>query len=125
MSDYATIAKKNWQRLNPSQYQKLENPDEFFQNLAEQAEDQVNQLQLSLAGHDSPNEDLYQKWGRLNAAKQQAEEIVIADLLTPPREQWEDDPETEEDEQPDPTWLAINQRADELMAQYDAEQRQE
>lgn len=120
MSDYAAIAKTNWKRLTPSQYEALENPEAFFQNLADQAEEQINQLQLSLQGQDSPSEDFLAKWGRLNAAKQQAEEIVISEVLTPPRDQWETDLETEEDESPDPTWTAINQR----IAQLDQEATQ-
>ncbi|RUQ19843.1 TnpV protein [Kocuria sp. HSID16901] len=117
MSDYAAIAKTNWKRLTPSQYEALEHPEVFFQNLADQAEEQINQMQLSLQGQDSPREDFLAKWGRLNAAKQQAEEIVISEVLTPPRDQWETDLETEEDESPDPTWTAINQR----IAQLDQE----
>lgn len=118
MSDYAAIAKTNWMRLAPSQYESLENPEEFFQNLASQAEDQIDQLQLSLEGQDSPFEDFLAKWGRLNAAKQQAEEIVISEVLTPPRDQWETDPQ-DESERPDPMWSQINQRIAQLEQEAD------
>lgn len=118
MSDYAAIAKTNWQRLAPSQCEALENPEEFFQNLATQAEDQIDQMQLSLAGQDSPAEDFLAKWGRLNAAKQQAEEIVISEVLTPPRDQWETDPQ-DEAETPDPMWSQINQRIAQLEQEAD------
>lgn len=118
MSDYAAIAKTNWMRLAPSQYEALENPEEFFQNLASHAEDQIDQLQLSLEGQDSPSEDFLAKWGRLNAAKQQAEEIVISEVLTPPRDQWETDPQ-DESERPDPMWSQINQRIAQLEQEAD------
>jgi hypothetical protein len=122
MSDYAAIAKTNWMRLAPSQYEALENPEAFFQNLASHAEDQIDQLQLSLEGQDSPSEDFLAKWGRLNAAKQQAEEIVISEVLTPPKDQWETDPQ-DESETPDPMWTAINQRIAQL--EQEADQRPE
>lgn len=118
MSDYAAIAKTNWMRLAPSQYESLENPEAFFQNLASQAEDQIDQLQLSLEGQDSPSEDFLAKWGRLNAAKQQAEEIVISEVLTPPKDQWETDPQ-DESERPDPMWSQINQRIAQLEQEAD------
>lgn len=92
MSNYATIARQNWQTLAPSTYAQMQqemNLDEHFQQIQEQAELMVQDLMFQYAGQDSPNESYLQKVGRLEAAKKRAEETVRQELLTPPQELWE------------------------------------
>jgi hypothetical protein len=52
----------------------------------EQAEREIQQLEDAIAGSDPPNEDYLTKVGPLNAARQAAQERVLAELiLIPPR----------------------------------------
>ncbi len=59
--------------------------------LGEEAETQVVQLQRDLAGPDPQNETYLEKVGRLNAARNQAEEFVRNELLSPPETEDEDE----------------------------------
>lgn len=55
-----------------------------FAEVGETAAAMVVELTAQLAGPDQPAESYLGKVGRLNAARLQAEEIVRAELLTPP-----------------------------------------
>lgn len=95
MNSYGRHAMEAWKTIVPEEYNRLENPTEFFTQLGEEAADQVARLQIELAGPDSPGETYLQKVGRLNAARSQAEEIVREETLTPHPEPSEE-PEEEE-----------------------------
>ena len=70
----------------------------------EQAESQVQQLAATLAGPDQPGEEYLQKVGRLNMARLQAEEAVLAELV------WIPQP-GEESEEPATDWVTQTMRA--------------
>lgn len=91
MNSYARFAEQAWQTLAPARYQALEDPKAFFSDLGIQAQQMVMELATQLEGPDLPGETYFEKVGRLNAAKMQAEEIVRAELLTPMSEAQEDD----------------------------------
>ncbi|MDQ0636377.1 outer membrane protein assembly factor BamD (BamD/ComL family) [Arthrobacter pascens] len=91
MNKYGMQAQKAWQQASPTHYSQIPDQDEFFTQLGEQAAEQIAELQTKLAGPDPAGESYFEKVGRLNAAKNQAEEIVSHDLLAPPA--------TEEDEE--------------------------
>ena len=91
MNKYGVQAQKAWQQASPTHYSQIPDQDEFFTQLGEQAAEQIAELQTKLAGPDPAGESYFEKVGRLNAAKNQAEEIVSHDLLSPP--------ETDEDEE--------------------------
>ncbi|WP_354174282.1 TnpV protein [Arthrobacter sp. UYEF36] len=76
---------------SPTRYNQIQNPEEFFTQLGEQAQEQVDELQVKIAGPDPKGEGYLEKVGRLNAAKNQAEEIVRYDLLSPPETEGEED----------------------------------
>ncbi|UZJ27060.1 hypothetical protein RHODO2019_19060 (plasmid) [Rhodococcus antarcticus] len=65
----------------------------YFQSLAAEIESQVQDAEDQVAGPDLPGETYLEKGGRLTAARGQAEELVLADLLyaIPPEEEDEDD----------------------------------
>lgn len=106
MNGYGRSAQRTWQELAPMAYAEIEDPESYFAELGEQAADQVGDLTLQMQGPDLPNETYFQKVGRIQAAKMQAEEIVRNDLLTPSRELWQ------EEDEPDRPDLAILQAMD-------------
>lgn len=96
MNSYGKFAQNAWKTLSPSKYEMIVNPETWFSILGEEAENSVDDLSVQIAGHDTPGETYLEKVGRLNNAKMQAEEIVRAEMLTPPPEDQEDEPEDEE-----------------------------
>lgn len=95
MNKYGRHAMEAWKMIVPVEYERLENPMEFFTQLGEEAAIQVERLEREIAGPDTPGESYLQKVGRLNAARSQAEEIVREETLTPHPESSEE-PEEEE-----------------------------
>ena len=97
MNVYGKRAQENWRRLAPAAYAQIPDPNSHFSMLGQTAEQQVMDLTTSLTGPDLPGEEFWHKVGRLTAAKRAAEEIVWADLLTPPAAEWapDQDPELE------------------------------
>ncbi len=94
MNKYAHMAIRHWQTFLPDRFQAIpENEREaFFTELGEQAAVEIEELQMWLAGPDPVGEGYLEKVGRLNAARMQAEEKVLAELiLLAPEEEEEDD----------------------------------
>nr|AXV46527.1 TnpV protein [Arthrobacter sp.] len=97
MNSYGKFAQNAWKTMSPSQYELIVDPEAWFTSLGKEAENSVDDLQVQIAGHDTPGETYLEKVGRLNNAKMQAEEIVRAEMLTPqPGELLEEEPEDEE-----------------------------
>ena len=105
MNTYGKFAQNAWKTLAPSQYALIVDPEAWFTNLGQEAENSVDSLQVQIAGHDTPGETYLEKVGRLTAAKMQAEEIVRAEMLTPQPEDLEEDPD--EDEEPSTTSIVL------------------
>jgi hypothetical protein len=91
MNKYGRQAQEAWKSASPTQYSQIQDPEEFFTKLGEEAQEQVVELQTKLAGPDPQGEPYLEKVGRLNAARNQAEEIVRYDLLSPPETEDEDE----------------------------------
>lgn len=81
MNHYGAQALKHWQTYLPQRYATLTDPNSFFSTLGDQAASQIADLTQQLAGPDLPDEGYLGKVGRLTAAKQQAEEIVLPELI--------------------------------------------
>ena len=96
MNKYGTMLKDQWTQADPEMVAGLEDPEAYFSQLGEQAAEQVADLSLNLAGPDKPGEEYLEKVGRLNMARRQAEEIVLAELQ-PPSYLDADEPEEPED----------------------------
>ncbi len=78
MTDYRRLVAAAYHHAGiPSAQQDPTLPDQIVQAVAD--------LTPQLAGPDRPGEDYLAKLGRLNAAHQQAVEVVLADLLPQPR----------------------------------------
>ena len=103
MNKYGQLARDHWKAVDPDRFAQIRDPQEFFTTLGETVESQIQDLQLQLAGPDpaTPEQGL-EKVGRLNMARMQAEEVVLADLV------WirpAHDEEIMESEDPGPEYL--------------------
>lgn len=108
MTRYQTLARAHWAKYAPARLAALEDPEEFFRILGEQVPAQVSELAVTLAGPDLPGETYLGKVGRLQAARLQAEEAVLAELVwisAPEQSPDEAREEWELDRTPD-SWLA-------------------
>ncbi len=94
MNQYGAQAQKHWQQWLPDRYRTITTPEPFFTELGETAANLIAELQFQLSGPDIPGESYLEKVGRLNAAKMQAEEIVLAEqVLLAPEKTTSYDPE--------------------------------
>ena len=91
MNKYGRQAQDAWKEASPTRYSQIQDPEDFFTKLGEEAQEQVDGLLLKIAGPDPQGEGYLEKVGRLNAARNQAEEIVRYDLLSPPETEDEDE----------------------------------
>lgn len=98
MNKYGKFAQQAWQTLSPDRYAQLEDPNQFFSTLGEEAQNQMVLRWEQLQGPDVAGESTFQKIGRINAAKLQAEEIIRAEMLTPTPEDGFDEEEGFDDE---------------------------
>lgn len=90
MNSYGQEAWNSWRALAPTALSEIPDPRRHFSEVGEQASAMVAELMVQLAGPDLADETYLEKVGRLNAAKLQAEELVRAEVLTPPPEIDED-----------------------------------
>lgn len=102
MNSYGRLAKAHWARTDPVRYAAIGDPEAFFTALGEQADTQIRELATTLAGQDPPGEEYLAKVGRLNMARLQAEEAVLAELV------WIPEPERSED--PTSDWVTRTMR---------------
>lgn len=86
MNEYGRLAQRHWRRWLPTRYREIREPIKFFSSLGEEVEEQIAALSLELAGDDPPGETYLDKVGRLNMAKLQAEEMVLAEHVLLPAE---------------------------------------
>src|ERR1022692_5348285 len=94
MNQYGAMAERHWRRWLPERYQAIQDPDSFFSILGEETAIQIADLAVVLAGDDPPGEGYLEKVGRLNMARLQAEERVLAERgLLEPEPGAEDDPD--------------------------------
>ena len=119
MNKYAHMAARHWERFLPDRLKEIPETERtaFFTGLGEQAAVQIEELQMRLAGPDPVGEGYLEKVGRLNAARMQAEEIVLRELIlvepTHAPEQEEDDSLPAEDRKWFEDWRRIMEEGDE------------
>jgi hypothetical protein len=81
MNKYGSLAQDYWKRADRTRYEELSDPETFFEELGEQVLTQVDRL-LNVMERDAPaDEDYLGKVGRLNALRNQAEEIAMTELV--------------------------------------------
>lgn len=84
MNSYGRLAMSHWQQTDPARYAQIPDPEEFFSTLGEQVEAEIQELEIGLAGPDTPNEGYLEKAGRLQMARLAAEERVLAEMVLIP-----------------------------------------
>ncbi len=98
MNQYGAMAQRHWSRWLPGRVAAMDDPNSFFSTLGDEVATEIEALTVDLAGDDPPGEDYLTKLGRLNMARLQAEERVLAErvLLTPEpgTDSEQDEPET-------------------------------
>ena len=83
MNKYGTMARGHWEKWLPERYAAIREPDSFFSTLGREAEQQVEELADQIAGDGQPGEGYLERAGRLAAARSQAEEIVLPQMVLP------------------------------------------
>ena len=107
MNRYGLMAQRHWAQWLPQRYATISEPDSYFSILGQEVAQQIEELTLDLAGDDQPGEEYLAKAGRLTAARNRAEEIVLPQrVLLAPEPQTSEDPE--DSSQPPPS-LALPQ----------------
>lgn len=94
---FGRAAESAWRTLAPSAYEAIPDPRAHFSALGIEAVRQWADLWPQLLEPDTPGEDFQTKVGRIENAKLRAEEILRAELLTPPPEVQASEPEDEPD----------------------------
>ena len=85
MNRYGLMAQRHWAQWLPQRYATISEPDSYFSTLGREAETQIEELTLELAGDDQPGEGYLGKAGRLGEARHRAEQIVLnEEILLPP-----------------------------------------
>lgn len=120
MNELGRMAQDHWRVARPLSYQRIPEAEReaFFTDLGEQAQEQMESLWIALAGDDRPEETMQDKEGRLNMARLQAREKVLAEMILLPEDPTAFSPQ-------EPTWQQVeeaNQPTDSLaewMAQED------
>jgi hypothetical protein len=83
MNKYGQTARSHWATWLPQAYAAIREPDSFFSAIGEEAARQVDELASQLAGTGQPGETYLQRAGRLTAARSQAEEIILPQMILP------------------------------------------
>src|SRR5699024_3512584 len=81
MNQYAQVAQRFWKENRPGELSQMTNPRAFFSTLGEQVAQQVAALTPQLLAPADPSEPYLRRVGRENAARSQAEEIALNDLI--------------------------------------------
>ena len=125
MNRYGAMARSHWARWLPQRYATINDPDSFFSTLGQDTARQIDELTAELAGDDQPGEGYLAKAGRLTAARNQAEEIILPQqVLLAPEPETSEDPE-ENDLPPAGTERpAVIGRSHPLWAEVNAEQQE-
>ena len=81
MNQLGSAARNYYRDYLPGQYASISDPEEFFTQLGQRLDLDVSSLASALAGPDLPEETYLQKVGRLNMARSQAAEQVLAEQV--------------------------------------------
>jgi len=94
VNQYGEMGRRHWERWLPDRFAAIRDPETFFTDLGDQAQQKITALAWELAGDDRPGEGYVAKAGRLGEARHRAEQIVLEEIILLPPE-----PETGETSQ--------------------------
>jgi hypothetical protein len=86
VNQYGEMARRHWARWLPDRFAAIEDPQTFFTNLGDRAEQKITALAWDLAGDDPAGEGYLAKAGRLGEARHRAEQIVLDEMILLPPE---------------------------------------
>ena len=81
MNRYGLQLMRGWEALAPSQYAMIKNPQLHFTNLGQEVLELIEEEMSQISGSAQPGESLMETVGRINAVRQQIEEVVLAGLM--------------------------------------------
>ncbi|MGO2520939.1 MAG: hypothetical protein ACTH8F_12510 [Microbacterium sp.] len=88
MNQYGTQLQEQWTVLDPTQAQAM--GTDYFTQMGELAQSQIDELTIQLAGTDLVNETYLEKVGRINNARTRAAEMIMSEMPRPvDRFEWE------------------------------------
>lgn len=108
MNKYAAMLRRQWETADPTFVQSLDDPTEHFSQLGEQVQNEISELLPTLEGTDPAGETYLRKVGRLNAARLQAEELVLTEYQPPSNSSdlsQAEDPDNWEDQSEQESWI--------------------
>lgn len=110
MNRYGTQLMRQWQTADPRFVESLSDPSSHFEQIGRQVEAEIFEILPSLEGKDSPGETYLEKVGRLQAARAQAEEIILSEYRPPSDSPEMDEPEGWDSMLPDAqeAWIEQN-----------------
>jgi len=116
MGRLAGMAEVHYQQWMPRAYRRIKNKPQFFEDLENEAQEQIEALAESLRGENPATETFEQKMGRYATARRDAEYQVIREVIVPPPPE----PETTADEaMPEPEWAVVYEALAEANAALD------
>lgn len=120
MNEFGKLAWKHWAEHRPLSLALIpeQEREKFFTTLGEEVAEEMERRWITLAGDDLPEETAQQKEGRLNMARLQAREAVLAEMVFLP-----EDPRlaTPQEQTPEETEEELEDTMAEWMAQQDPE----
>lgn len=99
MNRYGQMAWKHWERHLPEKLAQISDPQTYFTDLGQQAEEEIDELAASLesqhAQEEPPGNSFLTRAGQLGNARMTAESTVLRQLLPDPTEtETADSPQT-------------------------------
>lgn len=103
MGKFAEMAEEHWRRHLPKDYERIADKAAFFEEIEDEAMNQVEELEEHLRGQDPPGESFADRMGRFVRARATAEEIVVREVVlvapsSPPAETTKSDSDAELEE---------------------------
>lgn len=80
-SEYARIARRHWETFRPRELEQMEDPEQFFQDLAAQVQQRIAELTQATMGEAMRETDHQRRAGKLQAAQQMARERALRELV--------------------------------------------
>jgi hypothetical protein len=81
VSEYATTARRHWETYRPRELSQMEDPEAFFQDLAQSVHQRIAELTEEKMGEAMRETDHQRRAGKLKAAQQMAREQALGEIV--------------------------------------------